>query len=95
VTYRLYRAGDGEWQIGLAARGDVVQPLVGPVTSAGLELDYRDAAGLHVTDPAAIAAIEIRLRMPTAQLVRGPTGVLGRSVDSLVIVVALRNNRLP
>jgi hypothetical protein len=93
VTYRLYRASDGEWQIGQAAGGDVIQPLVGPVTAAGLELDYRDAAGARVTDLQQVAAIEIRLRLLTAEPVRGSNG-LARSVDSIVMVVALRNNRL-
>ncbi len=95
VTYRLYRAADGEWQIGLAAGGAVIQPLVGPVTASGLEFEYRNASGAVVSDVRAIAAIEIHLRMPTAQIVRGPAGGLGRSVDSLVTAVALRNNRRP
>ena len=95
VSYRLYRAGDGEWQIGLEAGGDVIQPLVGPVTAAGLELEYRDAASAPTTDLRAIASIAIRLRMPTAQNVRGPNGTLIRAVDSLDVAVALRNNRLP
>ena len=95
VSYRLYRGGDGEWQIGLEARGDVIQPLVGPVTAAGLELEYRDAAGAPTTDLRAIAAIGIHLRMPTAQRIRGPGGALARAVDSLETVVALRNNRRP
>jgi type II secretory pathway pseudopilin PulG len=93
VTYRLYRAGDGEWHIGLAAGGAVIQPVVGPVTATGLEFVYRDPSGALVNDPAAIASIEIRLRMPTAQRVRGPDGRLVRAIDSLDVVVALRNNR--
>lgn len=93
VTYRLYRGGDGEWHIGLAASGHVIQPLVGPVAANGFELAYYDDAGVRTTDPLRIAAIEIRLRMPTAERIRSREGVLTRPVDSVVTVVALRNNR--
>lgn len=95
LTYRLYRGGDGEWQIGLAAAGQVIQPLVGPVTANGFELAYYDAAGAPTTDRLRIAAIAIHLRLPTAQRIRGPAGALTRPVDSVVTVVALRNNRRP
>lgn len=93
VTYRLYRAGDGEWHIGLVTGpGGVVQPLIGPMTAGGFELHYQDAAGAAVTDPLRVAAIEIRLRAPTSQALRGPDGTLTRPVDSAVVVVALRGN---
>jgi hypothetical protein len=93
VTYRLYRGGDGEWYVGVVAgSGGTTQPVIGPVTAAGFELRYLDAAGAPVGDPARVAAIEIRLRAPTAQAVRGAAGIT-RQTDSTVIVVALRNNR--
>lgn len=95
VTYRLYRGSDGEWHVGLAASGQVIQPLVGPVTSTGFELAYYDAAGVRATHRVNIAAIEIRFRMPTAQRLRSREGALTRPVDSVVTVVALRNNRRP
>lgn len=96
VTYRLYRASDGEWQIGVAARpSGGIQPLIGPVTANGLELTYRDSAGSAATEAARVAAIEIHVRAPTAQRVRGADGALARSIDSTVVVVALRNNRRP
>jgi hypothetical protein len=41
-----------------------------------------------------VAAIEMRLRAPTAQAVRSAAG-LNRPTDSTAIVVALRNNRRP
>lgn len=94
VTYRLYRGSDGQWQIGLAAGpGGTIQPLIGPVTSAGLEFVYRDASGVAVTDRSRVALIEIRLRAQTQEPIRSAGGVLGRSVDSSIVVVALRNNR--
>lgn len=93
VTYRLYRGGDGEWYVGVVSgSGGTTQPVIGPVTAAGLELRYLDAASAPVGDPARVAAIEIRLWAPTAQAVRGAAG-LTRQTDSAVIVVALRNNR--
>ena len=95
VTYRVYRGGDGEWHIGLVASGHAIQPLVGPVAANGLELAYYDAAGVRATDRFNIAAIEIRLRVPTARRIRSREGSLTRPVDSIVTVVALRNNLRP
>lgn len=95
VTYRLYRGGDGEWYVGVVSGGGgTTQPLMGPVTAAGFDLRFLDASGASVSDRAAVAAIEMRLRAPTAQAVRRDAG-LTRPVDSTTIVVALRNNRRP
>lgn len=96
VTYRLYRANDGQWQIGIATGpSGVIQPLIGPVTSTGLELTYLDAAGSIVAEPARVATIEIKLRAPTVQPIRQASGALERPLDSSAVVVALRNNRRP
>jgi prepilin-type N-terminal cleavage/methylation domain-containing protein len=79
VSYRLYRAGDGQWQIGLEDGGaGSIQPLVGPVTSNGLAFIPRDAAGGLTTDPTRVATIEIDVRV---------------AGDSQTTAVALRNNR--
>jgi len=79
VTYRLYKGGDGQWQIGLLdGRAGGVQPVVGPVAPNGIELLYRDSAGAFTASPSRVATIEIRLRAPP---------------ESAAIVVALRNNR--
>lgn len=92
ATYRLYRSSsDGRWYVGLEIRGDL-QPLLGPVTSAGLRFSYFDAAGALTTEPARVALIELRVRARTVEPIRAPGGgPLDSPLDSLVIVVALRN----
>jgi prepilin-type N-terminal cleavage/methylation domain-containing protein len=94
ITYRLYQGGDGQWHIGMSTGGPGgTQPLIGPVLPNGFELVYRDSAGAVTAAPARVATIEVRLRAPTAEPVRRPDGTLAPAVDSLVTVVALRNNR--
>lgn len=79
VSYRLYKGGDGQWQIGMEDGGPgSIQPLVGPVTSHGLALIYRDRAGAITAIPDSVAAIDLQIRMPG---------------DSTITAVALRNNR--
>ena len=93
VTYGLYQTG-GEWFVGLNATGTGgMQPLIGPVTSTGLEMIYRDSTGAVTNNPLRVGLIEIHLRAMTARQVRMPDGQLTRPVDSVTTVVALRNNR--
>jgi hypothetical protein len=69
-----------------------LQPLLGPVTSDGLAFAYFDSSGAVTTDPTRVSLIEIRVRTEAVQPVRR-AGRLERQVDSLVTLVALRNNR--
>ena len=93
ITYRLYRSSeDGRWYIG-EQEGASLQPLLGPVTADGLALDYFDSTGTVTTDPSLVRLIDVRVRAPTAEPIRDASGRLGPLVDSLVTVVALRNNR--
>ncbi len=93
VTYRLYRSSeDARWYIGQQT-GASLQPLLGPVTPDGLALAYLDSTGTATTDPRRVRLIDVRVRAPTAEPVRDANGRLGRPVDSLVALVALRNNR--
>jgi prepilin-type N-terminal cleavage/methylation domain-containing protein len=93
VTYRLYRSTeDRRWYVGMKTAADL-QPLLGPVTSDGLAFAYFDSSGTVTTEPSRVSLIEIRVRARTAQPIRR-AGRLENQVDSIVMLVALRNNRL-
>ena len=93
VTYRLYRSSeDGRWYVG-EQTGASLQPLLGPVTPDGLALSYLDSTGAATADPTLVRLIEVRVRAATVEPLRDASGLLGQPVDSLVTLVALRNNR--
>ncbi|HKE92547.1 MAG TPA: prepilin-type N-terminal cleavage/methylation domain-containing protein [Gemmatimonadales bacterium] len=93
ITYRLYRSSeDGRWYIG-QQEGGSLQPLLGPVTADGLALDYLDSTAAVTTNPTLVRLIDVRVRAPTAEPIRDASGRLGQVIDSLVTLVALRNNR--
>jgi prepilin-type N-terminal cleavage/methylation domain-containing protein len=93
VTYRLYRSSeDGRWYVG-EQTGASLQPLLGPLTSDGLALSYLDSTGAVTADPTLVRLVDVRVRAATAQPIRDAGGALGEPVDSLVTLVALRNNR--
>lgn len=93
VTYRSYRASDGAYYIGVRD-GSGLQPIAGPLIPGGLLFSYFDTAGAPAALARAISAIQIRIRMQSAELVtrRGVTTLLA---DSLVCWVTLRNNSRP
>ena len=92
VTYRLYRSTeDRRWYVGMKTATDL-QPLLGPVTSDGLAFAYFDSSGAVTTDPSRVSLIEVRVRARTVQPIRR-AGRLEHQMDSLVTLVALRNNR--
>ena len=93
LTYRLYRSSeDGRWYVGQQAGTDL-QPVFGPVTRDGFALTYFDSAGAVATQANRVSLIELRVRAPTVEPVRTAAGNLMLPVDSVVIAVALRNNR--
>lgn len=93
VTYRLYRSSeDGRWYIGEQTGGSL-QPLLGPVTSDGLALAYLDSSGATTTDPREVRLVDVRVRVATVEPIRDAGGRLLLPLDSLVTLVALRNNR--
>jgi hypothetical protein len=97
-----YRSEGASW-LGQrsVSRGEVIQPVVGPLadsTSAtrGFALAYLDSGGAAAAVPAAIRTVEITLRGVTARPVR--TGRLDRAVvDTFALQgrVTLRNTRRP
>lgn len=93
ITYRLYRSSeDGRWYVGQQTVTDF-QPVLGPVTTNGLAFAYFDSSGAVTADPSRVSVIEVRVRAATNEPIRDFSGRLSRPVDSLVTVVALRNNR--
>jgi type II secretory pathway pseudopilin PulG len=95
VTYRLYRSSeDGRWYIGQQTATDF-QPVIGPVTAGGLSLAYFDSSGAATPEPTRVRLIEVRVRAATNEPIRDASGRLGKPVDSVVTLVALRNNRAP
>ncbi len=85
TTYKLYRSpADAQWYLGQRVASATLQPLLGPLVGKnGLTLEYYDSTGAPTSRPEDVAQIEIA--------VRGRT--LESAVDSLVMRVALRNNR--
>lgn len=94
MQIKLYQSGGDYW---LGARsvsaGETIQPLIGPLTSSGVELSYRDSTGAtaHVAED--IRSVGITLRAVSSMAVRRGAGwgAPGRMVDSLVTAVFLRN----
>jgi prepilin-type N-terminal cleavage/methylation domain-containing protein len=76
VGGRLYQKTAGAWA--------TTQPIVGPMTTRGLELTYYDAAGAVTTVPALVARVGITVQSRSAGAV--PT------LQGYVTQVALRNN---
>ncbi len=93
LTYRLYRSSeDGRWYVGQQVGADL-QPVLGPVTRDGLAFSYFDSGGAVTDQPNRVSLVEVRVRAPTMEPVRTTGGRLGTPVDSVVLAVALRNNR--
>ncbi len=90
MEIRLYEADNLSW---LGARsintGEAIQPLVGPLATAGFQLEYRDALGIKTLDRTRIRSIQVTIR-----------GVAGRAADGtapipeeeLVSRISLRNS---
>lgn len=67
-----------------------VEPLVGPLTSAGLALAYYDTLGTATTNLARIASVGVTVR---SQSIERTTGGAANLSDSVVTRIAVRNNR--
>lgn len=70
-----------------------IQPILGPLTANGLQLEYYDATGTVTAIPAAVARISITVTGQSAEPVRTPDGSIDYLTVDLVTHVALRNNR--
>jgi prepilin-type N-terminal cleavage/methylation domain-containing protein len=92
VTYRLYRASDGAYYLGLRDAGGL-QPLLGPLTTSGVSFTYFDSTGATTSVSTAVSLIRVRLWAQTAQPVHRSGGRTTLVDDSVVTWIALRNNR--
>lgn len=73
---------------------NVMEPVIGPLASGGLQFVYRDQAGAITTTPAAVRTIDLTVRSQTARPVTTPGGAAGTLLsDSLALRVLLRNAR--
>lgn len=69
-------------------------PVIGPLTSSGLEFIYFDGGNAETLVPSAVKTIVVKLRGVSAELVTtGQGSALGRPEDSVLVRVQLRNSR--
>jgi prepilin-type N-terminal cleavage/methylation domain-containing protein len=98
MRLELY-ADAGQWWLGASsekAAPGVLQPVLGPLTDDGFDLDYLDATGLPTADKAAIKSIRLTVRGLTDDAVRaGGSGTMGHRQEALVTQVLLRNSIRP
>ncbi|MGH7702581.1 MAG: PulJ/GspJ family protein [Gemmatimonadales bacterium] len=94
MQLKLYSSGGRHW---LGARslsaGEIIQPVLGPLTATGLTLTYADSAGAPTGDPRRVRSIAVSLHAVTDRLVRSGAaeGPLALAQDSGVALVTLRN----
>lgn len=74
--------------------GGGMEPVIGPITSGGLQFIYRDQAGAITTTPSAVRTIDLTVRSETSRPVTTLGGGVGALLsDSLALRVLLRNAR--
>ena len=99
MELRLYSSGGKFWLGARSVSGGEpsLQPVLGPLTANGFELDYFDVAGTPTSNRSQVRTIRVTIRGVTDQLIRGPagTGPTGYVQDSLVTTVSLRNAPIP
>ena len=99
MELRLYSSGGKFWLGARSVSGGELslQPVLGPLTSNGLELRYFNAAGNPTSNPSLVRSIRVAIRGITDQLIRGAagTGPTGYVQDSLMTTVSLRNAPIP
>ncbi|HEV8597808.1 MAG TPA: prepilin-type N-terminal cleavage/methylation domain-containing protein [Gemmatimonadales bacterium] len=73
---------------------NVMEPVIGPLTSGGLQLIYRDQAGSITTVPSEVRTIDLTMRSQSARPLTTLGGGVGTLLsDSLALRVLLRNAR--
>ena len=87
-----------QWWLGARSvnPGEAVQPVLGPLTANGFQLEYLNSLGVATADEKAIKSIRVTVRGLTEDAVRhGGFGAMGHPGDSLVTQVMLRNSIRP
>lgn len=69
------------------------QAMLGPLASNGLTFTYLDASGAATGAVKGIRSVRFVVRGESLEMARGTSGDIGYARDSLMTVVALRNNR--
>lgn len=92
----LFQGPNGRWWLGdrtadRSGSWTAVRPLIGPLTAAGMALEYYDSTGAVTGVPTDIASVALTLRGESRERVRRGENV-DFARDSLVTVIALRNN---
>ncbi len=94
MQLRLYPSGGQFW---LGARsvsaGETIQPVLGPLTGAGLQLTYLDSTGTLAVGPASVRSVQLVVRGTTSHPVvsGGGSGPLAFKQDTISTEVLLRN----
>lgn len=91
----LYQDANGDYWLGgrryaPASGWSTTQPVVGPLTSTGLQFTYYDGSGATTTTPTSVARIAITVTGKSDPVTGGANGYL---TQDLVAQVTLRNNR--
>jgi hypothetical protein len=97
MELKLHSA-DGEWWLGARSltAGGAVQPILGPLTANGFQLEYLNSLGVATADETAIKSIRLTVRGLTEDAVRqGGFGAMGNPEEVLVTQVLLRNSIRP
>jgi hypothetical protein len=99
MELRLYDDGAGQYWLGARSisGGDVnLQPVIGPLTADGFQLEYLDSLGNEMADLTAIKSIRLTVRGLTDNAVRkNGSGYLGHQQEALATQVLLRNSIRP
>lgn len=97
MELKLYQ-DNGEWWMGARSVKPeaALKPVLGPLTTTGLDFRYLNSAGAETADMAAIKSVRLTVRGLTSGAVRaGGFGATGRQQEELVTQVLLRNSIRP
>ncbi len=97
IRYLLYRSADGRWWLGAREwkKGlgwTTTQPIAGPLALRGLRFKYFDATGSQTARPERVVAIGVTLVGVGTSRVKRALGGAEVLQDSLITLIALRNN---
>lgn len=98
MRLELYADAAGEWWLGARSVNvePNLQPVLGPLTEDGFDLDYLDSVGNETADKTAIRSIRVSVRGLTDEAVRaGGFTALAHPEEELVTQVLLRNSIRP
>jgi prepilin-type N-terminal cleavage/methylation domain-containing protein len=93
----LYADAAGDWWLGAQSLVDAdPQPILGPLTNNGFQLEYLDTNGNPTVDLTAITSVGVTVRGLTDGMVRdNGTAAMGYPVEELATRVLLRNSIRP